>query len=301
MKKILLSLLVIVLSSSVRSLADEPDFTDIVKVIAQKLGGDDLYARGEAAKMLEGICNQASRPGADAERAAVCKAIARALGPDTPKMGRVWLMRQLEKTGRAEVVDTLAGLFLDPDELIRQHALLALENNPTDEAGAKLREALIASDDSYARVAIINALGYRRDAKAVPSLAKWMEDNDERVAEAAVAALGAIGNEEALAALDKKVVPTPAGVNAYLRCLETMARLKPPETAETYFNLYRTAGARQQKLAGLRGVALGSVPQTAVEGLLDALKSKDKQIQLAAAQLAARATPEVGRKVLEQF
>src|SRR5882672_3089229 len=31
--------------------AEEPDFSDIVKQIAQKLGGDDLYARGEAAKM----------------------------------------------------------------------------------------------------------------------------------------------------------------------------------------------------------------------------------------------------------
>src|SRR3954470_11492114 len=104
----LLAIVLVVLTISSAGRAQEPDFTDIVKDIAQKLGGPDLYARGEAAKVLEGICNQASRPGADGERAAVCRAIARALGPDAPKMGRVWLLRQLEKNGRAEVVDTLA-------------------------------------------------------------------------------------------------------------------------------------------------------------------------------------------------
>src|SRR5205823_14293855 len=113
-----------------------------------KLGGDDLYVRGEAARMLEGLSVHASRPGAEAERASLCRAMAKALGPDTPKWGRVWLLRQIEKNGRAEVVETLAGLFLDSDELIRQHAVMALSANPTEEAAAKLREMLAASDDS---------------------------------------------------------------------------------------------------------------------------------------------------------
>src|SRR5437899_6858445 len=157
MKKTMLAALAIVLVMAVGGRAQEPDFTDIIKDIGQKLGGHDLYARGEAAKMLEMLCNHASRPGADAERAAVCKAMLKVLGPDTPKMGRVWLLRQIEKNGRAEVVNILAGLLLDPDELIRQHALLALANNPTEEAADKLREALKVSDGSYARIAIINA------------------------------------------------------------------------------------------------------------------------------------------------
>ncbi|HEV8378795.1 MAG TPA: HEAT repeat domain-containing protein [Tepidisphaeraceae bacterium] len=301
MTKKLLAVLAIVLLMAVGGRADEPDFTDIVKQLAEKLGGADLYARGEAARMLETMCNHASRPGADAERAAVCKAMLKALGPDTPKMGRVWLLRQLEKNGRAEVVDTLAGLFLDPDELIRQHALLALANNPTEEAAAKLREALKASDDSYARIAIINAIGYRRDAQAVEALAKWMDDNDERVAESAVAALGTIANADALAALDKKAVPTAAGVDAYLRCLQAVSRQKPAESAETYLNLYQNATARQQKLAGLRGVALSGASDTAVSTLIDALSNKDVQIQLAAAQLSAQAGPQVAGKVLESF
>ncbi len=301
MKKNSLAAALNILLLVVGARAQEPDFTDIVKDIAQKLGGADLYARGEAAKVLEGICNQASRPGADAERVAVCKAMVRALGPDTPKIGRVWLLRQLEKNGRAEVVDTLAGLTLDPDELIRQHALLALAANPTEEAGEKLREALKASDDSYARVAIIDALGYRHDAKAVPLLAKWMEDTDERVANAAVGALGVIGNADALEVLDKKVTPNAAGMDAYLHCLETMARQKPAESAEYYFNIYRTAVERQQKLAGLRGVALSSVEEKAVGALNDALKNSDRQIQLAAAQLTAQVGGQVAEKVLGDF
>src|SRR6185436_4123150 len=224
MKTILAVFVIVVSMLAVARADDPPDFTEIVKQIGQKLGGEDLYVRGEAAKMLETLANHASRPGADAERASLCQAMVKALGPDTPKWGRVWLLRQLEKNGRAEVVETLAGLSLDPDELIRQHAVMSLAANPSDEAAAKLRDMLAGSDDSYARVAIINAIGYRRDAKAVVNLAKWMDDSDERVSNAAVAALGAIGNGDALAALDKKVAPTPAGVDAYLRCLDALAK-----------------------------------------------------------------------------
>ncbi|HEV8291047.1 MAG TPA: HEAT repeat domain-containing protein [Tepidisphaeraceae bacterium] len=301
MTKKILAALAILLTVAVGGHAQEQDFTDLVKQLAEKLGGQDLYARGEAARMLETMCNHASRPGADAERAAVCKAMVKALGPDTPKMGRVWLLRQLEKNGRAEVVDTLAGLFLDPDELIRQQALLALANNPSEEAAAKLREALKASDDSYARIAIINSIGYRRDPQAVEALAKWMDDNDERVADAAVAALGAIGNADALAVLDKKAVPTATGVDAYLRCLQAVSREKHAESAESYLNLYQNATARQQKLAGLRGVAVSGDSEKAVAALVDALSSKDVQIQLAAAQLSVQAGPQVAGKVLESF
>jgi len=299
-KKILAAVTVLfVMAVAVR--AQEPDFTDIIKDIGKKLGGDDLYARGEAAKMLETICNHASRPGADAERAAVCLAMTRALGLETPKMGRVWLLRQLEKNGRGEVVEILAALMLDPDDLVRQHAVLALANNPTEAAGDKLREALKASDDSYARVALINAIGYRRDGKAVPALGKWMDDSDERVADAAVSALGAIGNAEALAMLDQKATPTPAAVNAYLRCLESLRRDKPAESIEAYEKLYESATARQQKLAGLRGIALGGDQEKAVATLVDALSNKDAQIELTAAQLAARAGPAVAARVLEKF
>jgi HEAT repeat protein len=301
MKKNLFLVVAFLLSMAAVGRGEEPDFGDIVKQIAQKLGGDDLYARGEAAKMLETMCNHASRPGADAERAALCGAMVKALGPDTPKWGRVWLLRQIEKNGRAEVVDTLAGLFLDSDELIRQHALAALANNPSEEAGAKLREALAASDDSYARVAIINAIAYRRDPKAVAAMGKWMDDSDERVSDAAVAALGAIGNADALDVLDKKVTPTPAGVDAYLRCLDALSRDNPSRSAEVYSNLYRTATVRQQKLAGLRGVALGTDHEKAVELLLEALTTRDTQSQLAAAQLAAQAGPAVAGKILESF
>ena len=84
MTKKILAALMIVLAMAVVGGADEPpDFTEIVKQIAQKLGGDDLYARGEAARMLEGLSVHASRPGAEVERASLCRAMSRALGPDT--------------------------------------------------------------------------------------------------------------------------------------------------------------------------------------------------------------------------
>src|SRR5205085_2297345 len=56
-----------------------------------------------------------------------------------------------------------------------------------------------------------------------------------------------------------------------------------------------------QKLAGLRGVALGPDKEKAAGALLEALTTMDRQIQLAAAQLTARVGAEVGQKVLERF
>ncbi|HEV8604799.1 MAG TPA: HEAT repeat domain-containing protein [Tepidisphaeraceae bacterium] len=308
MKKIMLAALAIVLTAAVGGRAQETDFTDIVKDLAQKLGGQDNYARGEAATMLEMLCNQASRPGANQDRAAICKAMAKAVGKDTPKMGRVWLLRQIEKNGRAEVVDVLAGLLNDQDALVRQHALLALANNPSDEAGAKLREALENAEDSQARVAVINALGYRRDAKSVTTLAKWLQDDDVRVASSALAALGSIANSEALAAMEKledlntRKELRNTGLDAYLRCMERLAQgEKQAEAADFYFNLYESGAPKQQKLAGLRGAALSSLQEKAVAALLDALANNDLQIQLTAAQLAAQAGPQVASKILDSF
>jgi len=77
MTKKILAVVAMVLAMAVGGRAQEPDFGDVVKQIAQKLGGQDLYTRGEAARMLELMCNHASRPGADAERAAICRAMAR--------------------------------------------------------------------------------------------------------------------------------------------------------------------------------------------------------------------------------
>src|SRR5438045_7114384 len=108
MKKIMLAGMMVVLAMALRARAGQGDVAETVKELARKLGGQDNYARGEAAAELEKLCNQAARPGAEDERVAVCRAMAGAVGEDTPKMGRVWVLRQIEKVGKDEVVETLS-------------------------------------------------------------------------------------------------------------------------------------------------------------------------------------------------
>jgi len=171
MKKTTLWIAAMVLALAVGARAQGPDFTEVMRELARKLGGQDLFARGEAAKELDALCNQASRPGAESEREAICRAMAANTGSDTPKPARLWLLRQIERYGGAEVVPALVKLMEDDDELVRQHALMALANNRSDIATEKLTEALEEAD-SHGRVAILNALGYRRDPKAIAAIAK---------------------------------------------------------------------------------------------------------------------------------
>ena len=96
--------------------------------------------------MLERIAFRASRPGADADRAACSKAIAARLGPQSGPLGRAWMLRQLERIGREEAVPQIAQLLTDNDALVRESARRALQKNPSNEANAALQKAVGSAD-----------------------------------------------------------------------------------------------------------------------------------------------------------
>src|SRR5688572_15291146 len=56
----------------------------VVNEASRKLAANENHLRAEAARDLDALCNKASRPGAEQERAAVCSAIAKAITTDTP-------------------------------------------------------------------------------------------------------------------------------------------------------------------------------------------------------------------------
>jgi len=80
----------------------EAAHAQVIDSIIADLGSDDPGRRGSAQRTIERIAFHAGRPGAEAERAACCRAIAGRLGAAPDARARVWLLRQLERIGRAE-------------------------------------------------------------------------------------------------------------------------------------------------------------------------------------------------------
>jgi HEAT repeat protein len=132
------------------------------------LSGADLGARQKAEQAFQASCWLAARPGAEVERLAVSTAAAKALGGDLASSARLFLLRQLAFVGRDESVAPLAALLDHPEADTRDAARRALAANPVAAAGAALSRRLEQSGDETERLALLQALLYRREATAAP-------------------------------------------------------------------------------------------------------------------------------------
>ena len=139
-----------------------PAVGPLVKLIATA----DTPIANAAKVTLCDLTVRAGKPEAN-RRAAVSKALADAYGASTDVEMRKFLARLLGYVGGDEAVDVLATALTD--EAFREPARRALLANPSPAAGKVLRDWLTKADPAF-RVGIIDALGARRDAAAVPAL-----------------------------------------------------------------------------------------------------------------------------------
>ena len=100
--------------------------------------------------------------------------------------------------GSADAVPALAELLTNSE--LSQMGRYALERIPDAAASAALREALPKAE-GVLKVGVINSLGVRRDADSTPLLVALLDNSDQQIAAAAIAALGAIGSADAAKAL----------------------------------------------------------------------------------------------------
>jgi hypothetical protein len=97
------------------------------------------------------------------------------LKSDATIAGKDYICRQLSLIGSPASVPVLAGM-LDSAETVEM-ARYALERIPGDAALEALRNALPKAPDK-AKPGIVNTLGLRRDARAVPAIAKLTGSSD---------------------------------------------------------------------------------------------------------------------------
>ncbi|MBE7558322.1 HEAT repeat domain-containing protein [bacterium] len=113
--------------------------------------------------------------------------------------GKREIIRQLAKISGSEAVPALAKAVKDKD--LWDMALLALEDIPSREADAALRE-LLSTSEGRARLGVIQTLGLRGDPASVGPLSRILAgDADTTARVTAARALARIGGRSARAAL----------------------------------------------------------------------------------------------------
>ena len=167
----------------------------IPKLAAEKV--EDRYA---PQMELQSLAANASRPGAEAERAELAKILAaKATDATVPQPARVWIVRQLEYIGSAESVAALTALLGEQDAELKECARRALEKNSAPAAGESLRAALEKGGETAWRIGLIQSLGERADALPVNLIKPYLKGKE--TAPAASSALGKIATDDALVAL----------------------------------------------------------------------------------------------------
>ncbi len=268
------------------------------------MGAGNVVERQEPQQAFEDLCLHAARPGADAERAALCRAVAGRLGPETPKPARVWMLRQLANIAGDESVTKLAELLNDRDPRIRELTRRALQNIPSLAAAGALCWALEYADQSEWRVALINAVAAHPKAPAYidlmgrgagrstyGTLRALTDGNDSAVATAAIAALADLGGSQAVEILyaawrDGPHACREAAAAALIRVAERLIHNGEREQAEDIFaDMYRSNVPPDLRIAVLHGLVTVRGAD-ALPLLLELVTGADPHLAASAARLA---------------
>ena len=197
--------------------------------------------------------------------------------------------RHLAIIGTKKAVAPLAALL--GDEKLSHMARYGLEPIADPAVDEVFRDAL-GKLKGRPLVGVIGSIGVRRDAKAVPALAKLLHNSDRDVAQAASRALGSIGTSDAAKALTRAMIAdslrfnTLARQEGLLRCAERLAADgKKSEAIGIYDHLRGLPAAHQVRGGALRGAILTRGKDGAAL-LRENLRSKDYIMFSAAVQAA---------------
>lgn len=164
---------------------------------------------------------------------------------------------RLGELGAKEAIPVLASLL--GDEHLSVYARYGLEPMADPSADDALRAAL-SKQKGVRLIGVVNSIGKRRDAKAIPSLVKFMQGSDVDLARAAASALGSIGGEAAAREL-QAALPKSTGMlrmavaDACLVCSERLlAEGKRDQALAFYTSLSATDLPKPVRLAAMSAI-----------------------------------------------
>ncbi|MBM4030542.1 MAG: hypothetical protein FJ291_02015 [Planctomycetes bacterium] len=249
------------------------------EAIQQKAGA--LIA-SQNVPLLAQLCEQALRPGAEKERAELCKALIAHVGrEDVSPVVKGELLTLLGRFGRAESVDFLAGLLPHADPLFHTRAVLALQHIPSEEAAAALRKALAAATEPERRAALLHALALRGDRASLPQFLKDAASTSDAVRTAALLGIARVADEPANALFKAGMKQGPEtarreATNAYVLHADRLAKVGKRQEALSIYHELLGEGA-YAKAAALLGMArAGGAAE--VKAILESLKGAERSV-----------------------
>jgi HEAT repeat protein len=201
--------------------------------------------------------------------------------PDTAFWAKEFICKTMRQIGSEKCVPALAALLTD--EKLSHVARYGLQNSACPAAGAALLAALDKTGGKL-KIGIVGSLGERREAKAVPPLAKLIVDADPQLAGAAITALGNVGGAKCAAILaEAKVADALVArrADAVAMCADSMVARNAFEAANYYRWLFTMVNSPAARIAGLRGLVRAEKSK-AMPVVLDALGDRMPAVQKAA-------------------
>ena len=203
------------------------------------------------------------------------------LRSETPEAEKALAFKGLAIHGSPACIGDVASYL--GNERLASWARITLEAIPGDDASAALRAAAAGGKLSgRLLVGVINSLGVRGDAAAVPLLATRLGDGDPNVAAAAAAALGKIGTAAAATPLSKALA---AGIPdrdlvaaACVVCGERLMAAGDAATAVALFQAVRAAEVSEQRRAEATRAAIVAQGRDGIPLLVDLLKSAPQRL-----------------------
>jgi HEAT repeat protein len=234
-------------------------------------------------------------PAAEVERQ-----LAAFLQSDANLAAKDFVCRQLSLIGSEAAVPVLESMLASADTV--EMARYALQRIPGPAPVDALRTALDQAP-AGAKPGIVNTLGIRRDAKAVPAIDKLASSSDAVLVGAAVAALGRIASPEAVTALgDLRARKVQGALEASVVAAENLARDGNRAEALKIFQALSASGQpHMTRIGALHGLAMVGGEQ-AVPQLVAAMGDASTQVQAAAIQfLSTIPGPAVTSTMIEQM
>lgn len=259
------------------------------------------YKFGDSREPLSAVENLVRTSlAAPEQRAPLAARLAALLGAEATLECKQFVSSQLALIGGAPEVPALAALLTDPNTA--DMARYALERIPGQEADAALLEAL-ATNTGVTRIGIVNSLGNRKCAAAVPALSELTKNEDAALAEACVAALGHVGTPDACAALEALALEARPEIadtlNAHLLgCADAMLVAGQKTGAIRIYNSVM-ASPGHARVAAFQGM-INALGDEGVNLMLLRLKEGDPEFREMAVRVA-RTLPgeEVTRRLAE--
>ena len=196
--------------------------------------------------------------------------------PNTTLAAKQFICFKLQTIGTSDQVPFLAKML--DKAATAEMARMALEQIPGKKSLAVLRGGLDKYEGKLL-IGIINSLAARKDLDSVEPLSKLAGNDNKKVADAAIWALGRIGGDKATGFLANKVAqsdsPLPQNIAvAYLRCAQQLSNCGKTQAAETIYRRMCKSGcslpSRQAGLQGLLDLAGDKKIETILAWLADA-------------------------------